>query len=209
MARRHRFRFAGLSQHVVQRGNNRMDIFRSSDDYVVLAAILANASAITGMDVNAYVFMHNHFHLLVTPQSATAVERAMHRVGGQYARYFNDRYTRTGTAFEGRYRCTVVDTERYWYSCMRYVELNPVRAGFVAHPHAYSWSSYAHHAHGLADPLVTLHPLYLALGRSPNERQQCWQRHCAEGLAEEDLRQLRPVLHAGGILGTLVLPDDG
>jgi putative transposase len=104
----------------------------------------------------------------------------MHAIGFKYARYINNRYKRTGAVFEGRYRSTIIDTERYWYLCMRYVELNPVRAGFVSTPHAYYWSSYTTHASGSPDPLVTLHPQYLALGRTPRERQECWRRHCAD-----------------------------
>ncbi len=209
MARRHRFRIAGLSQHVVQRGNNRMDIFRSAGDYEVLTAILREASAASGMDINAYVYMRTHFHLLVTPRLPTAVEKAMHAVGFRYARYFNRRYERTGAAFEGRYRCTIIDTERYWYACMRYVELNPVRAGIVAVPQSYYWSSYSRHAFGSPDSLITPHPLYLALGRTPNERQQCWRRHCADGLSSDELGDIRQAVHSGGVLGALVLPEEG
>src|SRR5688572_14102204 len=92
MARRHRFRIAGLSQHVTQRGNDRMDIFRSEDDYDVLVAVLREASTTSGMDINTYVLMRNHFHLLVTPQRPTAVGEAMHDICCRYAMYFNRRY---------------------------------------------------------------------------------------------------------------------
>jgi putative transposase len=185
-----------------------MDIFRSSDDYEVLVAIVREASAATGMDVNGYVFMRNHFHIVVTPQQTTAVEKAMHAIGFKYARYINNRYKRTGAVFEGRYRSTIIDTERYWYLCMRYVELNPVRAGFVSTPHAYYWSSYATHASGSPDALVTLHPQYLALGRTPRERQECWRRHCADAFQPGELETIRKAVHGGGVLGALVIPDE-
>jgi putative transposase len=186
-----------------------MEIFRSDDDYDVLVALLREAAATSGMDINTYVLMHNHIHLLVTPQRATAVEEAMHDVNGRYAMYFNRRYQRTGTLFEGRYRATIIDTERYWYTCMRYVELNPVRAGIVSDPQSYYWSSYAVHAFGSPDPLVTLHPLYLSLGTDPAERQRCWREHCAGGLEVEELDRVRQAVRSGGVLGALVLGNDG
>jgi putative transposase len=208
MARRHRFRITGLSQHIVQRGNNRMDIFRSDEDYDVWLTLLREASRSRDLDVNAYVAMRNHFHILATPRRKTAVEEVMHLLDFQYARYFNRRYERTGSPFEGRYRPTIIDTERYWYSCMRYVELNPVRAGIVSHPKSYSWSSHAHHAFGTPDPLVTLHPLYLALGLDPADRQRCWREHCAEALGDDELDRIRQSVRSGGILGALVIKDD-
>jgi putative transposase len=207
MARRRRFRIAGLSQHVIQRGNNRIEIFRSDDDYEVLIALLREACAKSEMDINTYVLMRNHFHLLVTPRRATAVEEAMHDVAGRYAMYFNRRYQRTGSLFEGRYRATIIDTEVYWYTCMRYVELNPVRAGIVSTPQAYYWSSHAIHAFGAPDPLVTLHPLYLSLGTEPDERQRRWRQHCSRDLEVEELGRIREAVR-GGVLGALVLGAD-
>ena len=111
-----------------------MEIFRSDDDYDVLVALLREAATTSEMDIHTYVLMHNHFHLLVTPKRATAVEEVMHDVGGQYAMYFNRRYQRTGTLFEGRYRAMIIDTAMYWYTCMRYVELNTAGAGIVSNP---------------------------------------------------------------------------
>lgn len=209
MARRRRFRIPGLPYHVVQRGNNRVDIFRATDDYQLFVALLRHTLDVVGLEIHAYVLMRNHFHLLVTPLEPTSLERAMHRIDFQYARYINDRYKRTGTAFEGRYRCTAIDSESYWYRCMRYVELNPVRAGIVADPAAYTWSSYHRHALGTPDPLVTVHPLYTALATSPKEREAAWRRYCAEALPPEELETLRLAVHTGGVLGRLVVPEDG
>ena len=208
MARRHRIRIPGLSQHIVQRGNNRMDIFRCSDDYEVFFALAREAASATGMDINSYVFMRNHVHMLVTPQHATAVEKAMHAIDTQYAQYMNRRYKRSGAAFDGRYRPAIIDTERYWYACMRYVELNPVRAGIVSDPRSYFWSSYSAHAFGSPDALVTFHPLYLALGPTPNERQECWRRHCGGTPEPAELDTIRQTLRVGGVLGTVVIPEE-
>ena len=184
-----------------------MDIFRSPDDYRFLVALLRRASVKHSMQIHAYAFMRNHFHLLVTPDETTTVEKAMHAVNFHYARYFNDRYKRTGGLFEGRYRTTIVDTAAYWYGCMRYVELNPVRAGIVSSPQDSGWTSYAAHAFGVPDPLITPHPLYLMLGDDPARRQECWRRMCAEKPSIDELNEIRSAVHRGGLLGTLVMEE--
>jgi len=76
--------------------------------------------------------MTNHIHLLVSPETAESLPKTMQSLGRRYVQYFNYRYKRTGTLWEGRYRATVIDAEAYQFECMRYIELNPVRAGMVA-----------------------------------------------------------------------------
>jgi putative transposase len=91
---------------------------------------------------------------------------------------------------------------------MRYVELNPKRAGIVSHPRDYRWSSYTAHANGDPNPVVTFHPLYLALGADPSERQRCWRGHCGEDVAGEELQLVRNAVAAGGALGAIRVPDE-
>jgi len=90
---------------------------------------------------------------------------------------------------------------------MRYVEMNPVRAGIVARPEAYYWTSYAANAHGGPDALITPHPLYVGLATTPPERQRCWRTMCGEGLSPEQLEQVRYAVHRGDPLGAIVIPD--
>ena len=78
--------------------------------------------------------MTNHVHLLMSPQATGGIGRTMQSVGRKYVQRFNRRYERTGTLWEGRYRATLIDTERYLFTCYRYIELNPVRAGLSATP---------------------------------------------------------------------------
>ena len=82
--------------------------------------------------MHAYVLMSNHFHLLATPETADGLPKMMQAVGRSYVRYFNDRQGRSGTLWEGRYRSTLIQTDRYLLACMAYIDLNPVRAGMVA-----------------------------------------------------------------------------
>lgn len=128
MATRRRYFVEGLSQHVIQRGNNRMKIFLAVPDYQTFGFLLELAAAEHGVALHGHVFMTTHVHLVVTPATDTSIARMMHAVGFRYAQYFNARYQRTGGLWEGPYRSSLIDTERYWWLCMRYVEHNPVRA---------------------------------------------------------------------------------
>ena len=166
MARLGRYFLPHQPLHVIQRGNNRQPIFSCRDDYRRLHAWLAEAAAAHDSAVHAYVLMTNHFHLLVTPGSEQSLPRAMQAVGRRYVRHVNNANRRIGTLWEGRYRAAPIDSEVYFLACCRYVELNPVRAGMVAHPGDYGWSSYHGHVSGAADPL-----LYRGLGSSPDERR--------------------------------------
>lgn len=197
MARLPRPRIIDLTQHVIQRGNNRSDIFRSPQDFDLYLACIAEACSLHRLTVNAYVLMTNHVHLMLMPQTPDAISQAMQTIGRRYVYYFNHRYGRTGGLFEGRYRSTIIDSERYWFRCMRYVELNPVRAGLVEHPHHYRWSSHRSHALGIKDRLLVPHPLYLALGDSPAARQVAWREICREAVPSDELAELRRALHRG------------
>ena len=205
MARPRRLRISGVSQHVIQRGNNRSDIFRREDDYELLLLMLRDAAKRHSVDIHGYVLMKNHVHVLATGKLPTAVERTMHLVGCRYALYFNKRHHRTGALFEGRYRATYVDHDEYWYTCLRYIELNPVRAGIVKQPDGYPWSSYAANALGSPDRLLTPHRLYLDLGNSDTERQNRWRTMCADDIDPEELHRLRFAVHQGRAFGNVVL----
>jgi putative transposase len=172
-----------------------MDIFRSDADYEFLLTVFRGAAAKHQADVHTYVLMTNHVHFLVTPRTEMALSKTMKSVGEEYAHYFNRRYERTGGLFDGRYRSFVIDTEAYWFTCMRYVEFNPVRAGITANPEEYRWSSYRAHALGVPDELIVPHPMYLALGNSPSVRQQCWRAICREALSAEQLTEIRDLVH--------------
>ena len=208
MPRRHRLRLTGISHHVIQRGNDRLTIFREEGDYEVFAAFLGEACRRFSTEIHAYVFMRTHVHLLVTPRMRMGVEKTMQLATGRYARHFNLRYARTGALFEGRYRLLIVDEAPYWFSCMRYIELNPVRAAIVSRPDAYYWSSYGANAHGGPDPLVTPHERYLQLGATPQERQRTWRSICAENVGLEELQRIRAAIHHGGAFGRIVIDED-
>ncbi len=201
MARLPRLTVPGYPHHVIQRGNNRQPIFAHPGDYSLLMGLLTENAKKFGVAVHAYVLMGNHFHLLATPATAEGLPQMMQAVGRSYVRYFNDAQGRTGTLWEGRYKSTLVQTDRYLLACMAYIDLNPVRAGMVADPRDYAWSSYGHHIGQRADKLITPHPLWWALGNTPFAREEAYAKLVHAGISGEQQRQLTQSTLHGWALG--------
>ena len=202
MARLPRFVLPGQPQHVIQRGNNRQDIFRADCDYEFFLEKLSDAANKHQCDIHAYVLMTNHVHLLVTPHTEDGIGKMMQMLGRYYVQYFNSRYQRTGTLWEGRYRATLIDTEQYLLTCMRYIELNPVRAkGMVKRPEKYPWSSYRFNALGQLDALVTLHREYKRLAKTDAGRQSEYRQLCHARIPEATLETIREATNKAWVLG--------
>ena len=201
MPRMPRYFAPGLPLHVVQRGNDRSTLFVDRDDFVHFRSLLAQAVSRYDVTVHAYVLMTNHVHMLATPRAATSMPGAMHWLGGVFAQYLNTRYGRTGSRFEGRYRAAIVHHDRYLLTCMRYIELNPVRAGITRDPGDYPWSSFRFNALGQPDDLVTGHPNFLRLGGNAHERRTVYREICREALPQATLDIVRAATHKGWALG--------
>jgi putative transposase len=201
MARLPRYFVPGVAQHIIQRGNNRQACFHTPEDFTAYCAALARLNAECGVAIHAYVLMTNHVHILATPSAPSSIPKLMQRLGSRYVGHVNHRYGRSGALFEGRYRSTVVDTDVYLLRLMRYIELNPVRAGMVAAPDQYRWSSYGCNAAGRADSVVTAHPLYEALGLDLEERRVAYRALFNQELEPETLVQIREASHHGWALG--------
>lgn len=178
MARLPRYVIPGQPQHIIQRGNNRQTIFAAEADYQFFRNALAEAAAKCGLAIHAYVWMTNHVHLLATPALEDSISKTFQSVGRRYVQYFNYTYKRSGTLWEGRYRATVVDSERYLLTLMRYIELNPLRAGMVVAPQDYPWSSYGRNALAEGGPnadWLTPHEEYMRLGLDDLARQEAYR----------------------------------
>ncbi|MGV6817920.1 MAG: transposase [Thiotrichales bacterium] len=202
MARQPRFTLLGHPQHIIVRGNNQEDIFYYEEDYQFYLDKLKQACLKHQCDVHAYVLMTNHVHLLITPNKENSIAKAMQMVGRYYVQYFNYSYGRTGTLWEGRYKSTLIDSERYALTCYRYIELNPVRAGMVAHPSDYPWSSYHFNALGQADALVTPHKLYTALGRAKTDRQRAYRALFRARIPQQTIDEIRENTNKSWVLGS-------
>ncbi len=202
MPRLPRYSIPGQPQHVIQRGNNKTPIFGQVQDYLYFRQCLGAAMRRFGCELHAYALMTNHVHLLISPSDTHGISRVMQCVGRGYVRYFNDLNARTGTLWEGRFRATLIDSESYLFTCHRYIEENPVRAGISRALHEYPWTSYAFNALGAEDRLVTPHHLYLTLGQSAPTRQRAYAAMFTQALPEQQLATIREATNHAWALGS-------
>ena len=186
MPRRFRFELPGVPVHVVQRGNNRQQVFADDEDRERYLRFALRFSRKRSVDIHAYVLMGNHVHLLLGAAQAGAASGFMHDLGSAFVQWYNLKYARTGTLWEGRFRSCLVDSQRYLWNCYRYVEFNPVRAGLCSSPELFPWSSYAANALGAPDPLVTPRPEYLSLSATRQGRCATYREHVARVACEEE-----------------------
>lgn len=201
MARLARLTLPGYPHHLIQRGNNRQPIFASSADQQTLLDLLDENAKKFEVALHAYVLMPNHFHLLATPQTQDGLPQMMQAVGRRYVRYFNDAQQRSGTLWDGRYKSTVIQAERYLLACMAYIDLNPVRAGLVAHPRDYPWSSYGHYAGQRMDKRLAPPALYWELGNTPFAREVAYAELVQSGLSAVQQTALTDSALSGWALG--------
>ncbi len=201
MARLPRYYAPGIVQHVIQRGNNRQDIFLNDEDCAFFWECLKDAAQKYECAVHAYIFMPNHIHLLVTPKKENSVSKMLQSLGRKYVQYFNQTYERTGTLWEGRYRSTVIEPDEYLFDVSKYIELNPVRHGLVSHPRDYLWSSYHANADAEDDELVTPHANYLALGKTAAKRRAAYRTLFRKRLTDAALETIRAATNKAWALG--------
>ncbi|MBN1459703.1 MAG: transposase, partial [Armatimonadetes bacterium] len=174
----------GMIYHVTVRGNNRQKVFLDDDDYERFRSLLQRYSAKFEFKLYAYTLMPNHVHLLMETSAGGSISKIMHGINLSYAKYFNSRYDRSGHVWQGRFHCSIVDSEGYFLECMRYMDLNPVRARLVDHPRRYEWSSHAHYAQGRRAPFLTHHEIYDNLGETEKERRRVYREHVAERMSQ-------------------------
>lgn len=202
MARLPRLILPDQPHHVILRGNNRQAIFYSDLDREFLLSTLAESAAQYKVALHAYVLMDNHLHLLVTPPTADALSRMMQSLGRRYVGWFNARHQRTGTLWEGRFRAGLIEGERHLLACMRYIELNPVRAGLCAEAVQWPWSSAAHHMGLARSALITEHEMYWRLGNTPFEREHAYREFMDQGVTVSERAQFTDAVLRGRPVGS-------
>ena len=202
MPRRPRLELPGVPVHLVHRGVNRAATFLDERDFARYREHIGEAFAETGIALHAYVLMGNHVHLLLTAPAPGALSAAMCRLGRRYVPWFNRRHGRTGTLWEGRFKSCLVDSERYFLTVHRYIELNPVRAGIAARPENHPWSS-VHASLGRADDaLVTPHAVYLALGADRASRIRAYRDCLMQPIRDDEHAAIRTHLRQERVLGS-------
>lgn len=172
MPRPARIQSAGYLHHVVSKGNDSQSLFAGQIDYEAYQILINEARQKYPVKLYNYVLMSNHVHLLVEPDEDGALSKFMEYVTKGYAKYFNKVNGRMGHVFQGRFKSFTVQSDKYFFACSRYIDLNPVKAKIVTDPSEYKWSAFKSLAHGQpCEVSVDQHPLYSNLGKSEEERQ--------------------------------------
>ena len=202
MARLPRLTLPDYPHHVIQRGNNRQNIFSTAANFEFFLALLEAQSRQFEVAVHAYVLMSNHFHLMATPLAdSQGLPRMMQAVGRSYVRYFNDLTNRSGTLWEGRYRSTLIQANRYCLACQVYIDLNPVRAGIASKAADYRWSSHSYYVGLRTDKLITPHALVWSLGNTPFAREAAYAELVRQGISASQQCALTQSVLTGWPLG--------
>src|SRR6516165_4474828 len=160
----------GISWHVRQRGHNGEAVFHDQEDFTTFLDLVREQAQAADVSVHGFSVLNTHYHLVVTPNKPGALPSAMQSIDGDYSRYYNRRRNRFGTIWNGRYKGKPIEDDRYWLTCLRYVEQNPVAAGIVTDPGDYHWSSYRVHSGQETSTWIVSHPVFDALGSTDFER---------------------------------------
>jgi putative transposase len=150
--------------HVTQRGNRREPVFFEDGDHLRYLAFLKRGAEKSGTEVWAYCLMPNHVHMIVVPGHADGLREMFSDAHRQYTNFINWRQNWTGHLWQGRFGSVAMD-EGHLAAALRYVALNPVRAGLVKNPEDWLFSSVSSHLSGQSDGLVNVSPI---LSRYPN-----------------------------------------
>ncbi len=197
-----RFFLPNVPVHIVIRGNGRKVTFAEADDYHAYLGWLREGTEKHDCQIHAYVLMSNHVHLLVSANNPQNLSKLLQAVGRKYVPFFNHKYRSSGTLWEGRFKASSIDSEQYLLTCYRYIELNPVRANMVEKPEEYRWSSYRANADGESNPILTPHPLYLALGGDSQQRAKYYRESFKEVIDEKLIDEIRASVQTGTPMGS-------
>jgi putative transposase len=202
MPRRLRISIPNMPHHLIHRGHRQQNIFFSDGDRTDYLGTLAECRALFGIKVFAYCLMTNHVHLILDPGAEPAnLSWTMKRLAGRHSRRLNAAHGWRGTMWEGRFKCSLIDSDRYLLTCGRYVDQNPVRARMVSTPDAYSWSSFRARAGILSSPLLDSDPALDALSSSPESRARVYRILAGTPLADDELEFIRESTQRNRALG--------
>jgi putative transposase len=196
MARLPRVVVVDVPHHVTQRGNARQVILANDADRITYLQLLRQYSELYRLSLLGYCLMSNHVHLIAVPRTDEALSQTLKHTHGRYAAYWNARQTSSGHVWQGRFYSCPLDDSHLW-KALRYVELNPVRAGLVASAEQWRWSSAAAHHRIVAADLI----LEMELWRKRWTVSE-WHDYLGAAESQADLTALRRSTHTGRPLGT-------
>jgi putative transposase len=201
MARQPRLVIPAQPHHIVQSAVDRQLAFRDDDDHRAFLNWLRDAAKLYKVAIHAYVLLPNQLQILATPSDAEGMARMMQWVGRHYVPYFNKKYHRAGTLWQGRFKASVVDPATHLLLCTRYIEFAPVRAALTSTALDYPWSSHAHHVGVTPDGLIMDHVAYWSLGNTPFEREAAYRALAEQALTTPELLNLEGSVSKGWAIG--------
>jgi len=202
MARKPRIEFEGALYHVITRGNQRQQIFKVTEDYERYLKILGDYKARYDFVLYAYVLMENHVHLLIETKEVP-LSKILQGVNQSYTMYFNRRYSTVGHLFQGRYKAMLCDKDSYLLSLVKYIHMNPVRAGRAKSPEAYPWSSHGSYVGRTRDRrIVDSEPVLKIFGEDRRKARRAYQEYIEE-------KEMLPREEVYGTVDQRIVGDEG
>lgn len=183
----------GLPHHIIQRGNRRQVVFFGDEDKALYLKILRFHARQEKLKIWCYCLMDNHVHLIAVPETADGLAKVISELHRKYTWFINIRNNWRGYLWQGRFISYPMD-EAYLYSCARYVERNPVRAGLVSKAEDYPWSSARAHVFNIEDPVLSPMPLARQIGD--------WRAYLRQQDRDEDIEAFRKNQGNGRPLGS-------
>ena len=199
MARPLRIEYEGALYHVTARGNERKRIYFTKTDYGKFREYIEGAQEKYGCLLHAYVFMTNHYHMIIeTPKPN--ISKVMHYINGSYTTYINKKRDRSGHLFQGRYKAVLIDRDNYLLELSRYIHLNPVRAHIVEKPEEFFNSSYASYIGNRKDDIVHHDQILKMISMDKKSAPKLYREFVENGIGE-DLENPLTKTYGGSILG--------
>jgi len=208
MARKPRYRIAGVTQLITQRGINGQAVFFSDKDYIYYLNILNETAIKEECQIHAFVLMSNKIHILATPVTLDGISQLMKVVGQRYVSYINKIEKRSGTLWDGRYKASLIEGDHhYLLDCMRYIESTPVHLDVVKTLKDYYWSSYQANTQGTdVGVKITPHNSYISLvpfiNKSNKEIRASYKQLFKEQLNEAELQRIQKATNSNIIYGS-------
>jgi putative transposase len=192
----------GLVYHAMNRGNNRAEVFADDGDHEAFVESLRVAKGLYPFALFGYCLMSNHFHLLLRPGPGQSISRILQSVTVAHTWRHHKWHGSSGHVWQGRFKSPVIQDDGHLLVVLRYIEANPVRAGMVADPGDYRWSSYGQDGPGLIDTLLDGFPEWEHLGPTEAERRRRWRAKVRGAQKRDELTAVRDSLRTGRPLGS-------
>jgi putative transposase len=184
MSKAERVFIVGQPYFVLQEGHKGSQCFYDDACYRHYLLRLTHSLGYFHVNLHAYVLLPNEIQLLLTAETPTGISRLMQRVGGAYVQYYNNRFDRSGSLWKGRFKSSLIQSNRYFCACQKYIELAPLRSGLARLPGQHPWSSYCSNAFGGTGRLLSWHAQFENPGEVPGRRYQRYREFIASGFSK-------------------------